>query len=411
MVCLSSITFSGLVLVLSLINSTYARAVSNTTLGARGGSLFSGSYQTCVSVSGNWFGFAYNFGCLCYDDIDTFCSNNNIDSSLKSLIKTYVSSKGSSKFYPDNSQPTCDGKGGYTCGSLSITSKGCSTSTCDSNKYSTNGGCCPRGQTYKNGKCCGSVGCNFGQQKCTPALTCSTYSSNGICCPSGTSGWTGCKTVCCPKGQIEDGSTGKCISSCPSDQEYNSAKGKCESTCDTSNGYIYQTTLKGTGICCKKSTTACSTVCCPVDKPEVGTTGVCCPAGSSVVNGVCTSPSGATTTTAAHKRAFFAPQIQLKAASFVASYGMPENSAGALCPRGLAACPIPGVAGALDQYECLDSSSDLQSCGGCVSLGSGQDCTALPGARWMGCNGGVCEVYSCKRGWARAANGTVCERL
>ncbi|ODN92099.1 hypothetical protein L198_05771 [Cryptococcus wingfieldii CBS 7118] len=408
MVRLSPITFPGLILVLSLISSTYSRAVSNTTLGARGSS-FSGAYQTCVSVSGNWLGFAYNFGCLCSEDIDSFCSNNNIDSSFKSVLKSYVSSKGSSKFYPTNSQPTCDGNGGYHCGSLSITSKGCGTSTCEVGKYSTNGGCCPRGQTYRNGKCCGSVGCNFGQEKCTPTLICKTYSSNGVCCPSGTSGYTGYSTVCCPKGQIENGSTGKCISQCPSGQEYNSAKGKCEATCDTSNGYTYQTTYKGSGICCKKSHKACSTVCCPVDKPEVGSTGVCCPTGSVVANGVCTSPSGATTTTAWHNRRFFAEQVQLKAAAFVASYGMPENSAGVLCPKGLAACPIPGAA--LDQYECLDSTSELQSCGGCASLGSGQDCTALPGARWMGCNSGACEVYSCKPGWARALNGTVCERL
>lgn len=320
-------------------------------------------------------------------------------------FSSQVSSKGSSYFYPNNAQPSCDGSGGYTCGSLSRSSGGqCSSTTCDPQKVSSNGGCCPRGQTYKDGKCCGAVGCKSNSSQCTPALSCPTYTSNGICCPSGTSGWTGYTTVCCPKGQIENGSTGKCITNCQSGYEYNSSKGKCEPICDTSNGYIYQQTSTGKDICCKSGMKACQTVCCPVNQPEVGDTGVCCPSGSQVTNGKCTTPTGKSTN---HRRVARQFQEALTASSF---YGLAANAKGALCPSGLAACPIGDFASS-GQYECLDPLADLQSCGGCESMGTGKDCTVIPGARWMGCNQGVCEVYSCNNGWKRNSNGTECERL
>lgn len=320
-------------------------------------------------------------------------------------FSSQVNSKGSSYFYPNHAQPICDGSGGYTCGSLSRSSNGqCSSTTCDLQKISSNGGCCPRGQTYKDGKCCGAVGCKSSSSQCTPALSCPTYTSNGICCPSGTSGWTGYTTVCCPKGQIENGSTGKCITNCQSGYEYNSSKGKCEPICDTSNGYVYQQASTGKDICCKSGMKACQTVCCPVNQPEVGGTGVCCPSGSQVTNGKCTTPTGKSTN---HRRVARQFQEALTASSF---YGLAANAKGALCPFGLAACPIGDFASS-GQYECLDPLADLQSCGGCESMGTGKDCTVIPGARWMGCNQGVCEVYSCNNGWKRNLNGTGCERL
>lgn len=68
-----------------------------------------------------------------------------------------------------------------------------------------------------------------------------------------------------------------------------------------------------------------------------------------------------------------------------------------LCPKNFSVCPIPG--GAVNAYECIDSFTDLGSCGGCTSLGKGRDCTQIPGARWMGCENGGCVVYSCRQGW------------
>ncbi len=54
-----------------------------------------------------------------------------------------------------------------------------------------------------------------------------------------------------------------------------------------------------------------------------------------------------------------------------------------LCPLGLDACPIPGMEAG--DYECMDTSSDLEACGGCPSLGQGQDCTAIEGAWNVAC--------------------------
>lgn len=78
-------------------------------------------------------------------------------------------------------------------------------------------------------------------------------------------------------------------------------------------------------------------------------------------------------------------------------FGLDANADGDLCPGALAACPIEGAADS--DYECLDTQSDLQSCGGCASLGQGKDCTLINGAKWMGCVKGQCEIYSCAKGF------------
>lgn len=59
-----------------------------------------------------------------------------------------------------------------------------------------------------------------------------------------------------------------------------------------------------------------------------------------------------------------------------------------LCPSGLDACPIKGMT--TGEYECLDISTELESCGGCSSLGKGQDCTTIKGAWNVGCEQGTC---------------------
>lgn len=57
------------------------------------------------------------------------------------------------------------------------------------------------------------------------------------------------------------------------------------------------------------------------------------------------------------------------------------------CPPDLDACPVSSLAG---DYECLDTTSELESCGGCTSLGKGQDCTRIEGAWNVGCHQGSC---------------------
>ncbi|KAK6904585.1 hypothetical protein I204_06810 [Kwoniella mangroviensis CBS 8886] len=76
----------------------------------------------------------------------------------------------------------------------------------------------------------------------------------------------------------------------------------------------------------------------------------------------------------------------------------------AYCPRGLTACQVGETNGA---YECIDTLSELEACGGCLygALGSnnstvGQDCTTMPAV--MGgvtCENGQCVAYKCKSGF------------
>ncbi|KAK8858866.1 hypothetical protein IAR55_003097 [Kwoniella newhampshirensis] len=78
-----------------------------------------------------------------------------------------------------------------------------------------------------------------------------------------------------------------------------------------------------------------------------------------------------------------------------------------LCPRSLKACRLTDDL-AFDAYECIDTSSELESCGGCLhgeygvspnGTASGQDCSKL-GASMGGvtCSSGVCLISSCHEG-------------
>lgn len=74
-----------------------------------------------------------------------------------------------------------------------------------------------------------------------------------------------------------------------------------------------------------------------------------------------------------------------------------------LCPTGETACPIAGAASfsfsthhnvtalrttdlvkGSDGYECLDTKTSLESCGGCSSAGQGEDCSKLPNTVGVG---------------------------
>ncbi|KAL7422718.1 hypothetical protein Q5752_002010 [Cryptotrichosporon argae] len=73
------------------------------------------------------------------------------------------------------------------------------------------------------------------------------------------------------------------------------------------------------------------------------------------------------------------------------------------CPNSLHACTINTGSGEW-AYECVDFATELESCGGCASTGQGQDCTSIAHAKSVGCESGVCAVYSCAYGYH--ANGT-----
>ncbi|GAA5876553.1 hypothetical protein JCM16303_003577 [Sporobolomyces ruberrimus] len=74
-----------------------------------------------------------------------------------------------------------------------------------------------------------------------------------------------------------------------------------------------------------------------------------------------------------------------------------------LCAAGHQSCAVAGSS----SFECIDTTSSLEQCGGCASQG-GVDCTALPGVESVGCSAGVCEVYSCSEGFRWSAQADAC---
>jgi len=81
------------------------------------------------------------------------------------------------------------------------------------------------------------------------------------------------------------------------------------------------------------------------------------------------------------------------------------------CPDAMQACPISGLTGPTGDFECIDAKAELESCGGCVSTGEGQDCTAIEGVWNVGCEQGRCAVYTCAQGYKQSADGTSCIKL
>lgn len=85
------------------------------------------------------------------------------------------------------------------------------------------------------------------------------------------------------------------------------------------------------------------------------------------------------------------------------------------CPSGHQLCPVWRYT---QTMECVDTHSDLFSCGGCMyqdfedeELVSGEDCSVIDGVSDVSCVAGRCRVRKCMKGWTVAGNGTACERV
>ncbi|KAL8277394.1 hypothetical protein RQP46_010234 [Phenoliferia psychrophenolica] len=65
------------------------------------------------------------------------------------------------------------------------------------------------------------------------------------------------------------------------------------------------------------------------------------------------------------------------------------------CPNGETACPFDSLSGG---FECLDTTTSLDSCGGCPGKG-GQNCLNIEGALNVQCVNSACEITSCYPGW------------
>ncbi|GAA6009351.1 hypothetical protein JCM11491_004285 [Sporobolomyces phaffii] len=76
------------------------------------------------------------------------------------------------------------------------------------------------------------------------------------------------------------------------------------------------------------------------------------------------------------------------------------------CPFGHSLCPV-GLEGGV---ECIDTSSNLESCGGCPGQG-GVDCSALAGVSASSCVDSVCEIWACLDSHVWSAEDQACVAL
>lgn len=75
-----------------------------------------------------------------------------------------------------------------------------------------------------------------------------------------------------------------------------------------------------------------------------------------------------------------------------------------LCPVGAEACPLKRGSFSAG-YQCINTQEELESCGGCETLGEGQNCNFIMGAN-AGCSSGKCVIFSCRKGYKLQSDGT-----
>ncbi|KAK9895237.1 hypothetical protein P389DRAFT_205291 [Cystobasidium minutum MCA 4210] len=313
---------------------------------------------------------------------------------------------------------TCKCETGYRYNS----SKQCEA-ICDASKHEvySNGQCkCTDGYTkkngqckpiceganeqYQNGKCVCVPGCSRnGQNKCTVTCTgehqvlgnnnkcvCKSgykFDNKGVCkpetpeCPRYQE-WNGYKCVCKP-GCTSPGNTCN-PPQCRTNEEYNEILKKC--VCKDN----FERTLWG----------FCLPSCPGKNTYWNGEKCVCKPGCWKHGNGDDCEPN-----TPSHRPE---PDVKKKAARLAAN--MPVWSSkhhtrdqdSLFCPDSLSACPIPSLQGG---YECVDTTQELENCGGCAVDGEGVDCTAITGVSGVGCLSGKCVVFSCVDGYRLSSAG------
>ncbi|KAK4686381.1 hypothetical protein P7C73_g3751, partial [Tremellales sp. Uapishka_1] len=122
-----------------------------------------------------------------------------------------------------------------------------------------------------------------------------------------------------------------------------------------------------------------------------------CPNNGYVCNGACVLPTTTCTSNVA-RRAVDDTQLPLDLR----------------CPKGFSACLIPSSTARPvftgSNFECIETSRDLESCGGCTyplpGQSYGQDCTAIPHTSGVSCESSRCHISGCLSGFTK--NGTSC---
>ncbi|WVW82317.1 hypothetical protein I302_104323 [Kwoniella bestiolae CBS 10118] len=157
----------------------------------------------------------------------------------------------------------------------------------------------------------------------------------------------------------------------------------------------------------------CARACNPGYVLTGGTT--CCPPGSTLSpTGQCLTPPTCSSTEILCNNACY-PR-----SSYTCPSGLPvqiQSKRSESCPVGMEKCSVGALGGG--QWECVDTKSDIESCGGCMyptptelnplALSTGTDCTSLPGTNGVSCIQGQCQIQSCAKGFKLANNGTSCE--
>ncbi|EIM92477.1 uncharacterized protein STEHIDRAFT_151799 [Stereum hirsutum FP-91666 SS1] len=302
-----------------------------------------------------------------------------------------------------------------------------SSSSCSSNEF-----------WFSFKSCCLAAGTTYSKGSAPSEKTCPTSSGNWY--------WSDEKSCCLPQSEPEDDNP-----SCPSTHEWDSGNSCCNQKRDTtttvtSSTHTTSTHTTSTPTSSAPATTGSSTCsnsefwfepksccltpgssdgkgsppsgkscptsdgdwywsnnkscCLPKTKPSAPTP-TCSSGWSWDHSNSCCSGGGSSTTTSSNP----GPSQKSHKKRSHASRGS------TLCPTGLDACPIKGALGLSSDYECIDTTQELESCGGCASTGAGQDCTAIEGAWNVACNAGACAVYNCMSGYRLAADKSSCVAL
>jgi len=86
----------------------------------------------------------------------------------------------------------------------------------------------------------------------------------------------------------------------------------------------------------------------------------------------------------------------------------------ARCPFGFEKCGVPGRGSNRPGYECLDTRSNLESCGGCTTplagmAATGRDCSAIANVSSVRCVSSQCVIEACRPGYILdSASGSQC---
>lgn len=173
-------------------------------------------------------------------------------------------------------------------------------------------------------------------------------------------------------------------------------------------------------FCSTSDKCACN---CKIGYTQNPTTGECqCSEGTYDCHGEC-KPNTSPCPSAVPRRARSANQLNAKMGS--GQHGRNERRGGEkakkvehgrkpFCGHGQTVCGVEMRGGtSLRGWECVDTQTDLESCGGCAipfssSSIPGTDCSQIPHVADVSCEGGLCRVHRCVKGYVVGRNGSSC---